>query len=181
MTIATTTGPLRLRDLRPERVARDVCTAVLDDLLKKTHLVGGTGSIEVREPVVESPLYRSVYALARYAIEGKPESFDVARFEETLAALYTSPLEPRQAPYEPEPGTPYGLCVLAAKARAKIRERAPLSSPELAVLLGVDRDYVNGLASNDGIPGAYRDTKLPRSPWRFKGAAFRTYLDERGL
>lgn len=179
----TTKRAVRLRDLKAEQVAMDATRALADDVREKVGALDPALRLDTAfaayERLVETSMYQAVLALARYALDGTP--CDVQAMMARCAQLYGSAMRVGALPYDPEPTTPFLAVVLAARARLALTDRRALSSPEVALLIGVDRDYVNRMAGDDAIPGAYRDTEQPRSPWMFTGAAFRRWLADRGV
>jgi hypothetical protein len=60
--------------------------------------------------------------------------------------------------------------VAAAYAREKLDTGRHLTSPELAVLTGIDRDHLNRLAASGAIPGAH-SSDTGRRPRMYKPTA----------
>jgi hypothetical protein len=170
-----------IRELQPEALARDVTQAFSDDLAERLEHVGA-GSFQYTQ---DGPLYQAVLGLARYARGEKlppRTSVDqlIARLSPYYSSVHSGEVDPLTVE-PPEPKTALGVAIQGARARAALEAGEPLSGPELALLLVVDRDYVSKLAALEEIPGTYRDTKLPRSPYRFRATkALREWMEARG-
>lgn len=172
---------VRLRDLRPEVVALEAARALLADMHEKlTALAPAFQLAGSHEQLDQTPIYARVLELANYALHGTPCDVD-STLDYLTDPLFGSACRDGRIPYDPEPSDGLMAVILAAQARVELAHRRPLSSPEVALLLGLDRDYVNRLAMDGAIPGAVRDKKAPRMPWKFSGAAFRAWLAERGV
>ena len=170
-----------LRELQPDELAREVTDAFAE------HLEPLAIMLDQRvKPTDEPFLYNVVRSLARYARSGGdlPARTSVEKLIAQLSPLYSSMLGGERSPLDvepPEPTSALGVAIHGANARAKLEAGEPLSSPELALLVGINRDYLTAMVSRDEVPSCYRDDKLPRRPYRFRVTkALREWMAERG-
>jgi hypothetical protein len=163
---------LRLRQLDPSNVALAAYEQAATDAARRAKAL--SSQLSGAANAERSPVYRTVLRLARYAIEGEYESDDwtVASDVEPLAGVFAE-----MATVPREPDTALALVIMGAYARERLDTAKPVSSPELAVLAGLDRDHINRLAAEGTIPGAFRSEKSGTRPWMFRpSAALRAWL-----
>lgn len=147
------TSRLRLRDLDPEALAREVTDAVLAHVLRLVDLTEpGRGSV----PRLDRDLSRSVRCLAAYARDGTPLDAPVGEYLVSMIPLYTSPMgesEIADLSSEVDPETPLGLVLVAAIARDRIATGVEMviHARELAVLAGLDVEHVRRLCRSGEI------------------------------
>ena len=152
---------LKLSDFTAEGIAREVAEEALRAAARMQAALGATGGV-VRPDLEGTPIYAAAFAVARYAMAGVGRGLYVPARNRLIKWLGEA--EVMQA----EPGAPLALAVAAAEAREALHAHAPLTSMQVAILAGLDRDYVNALALRDQMHDAYRSDENRHRPWRFK-------------
>jgi hypothetical protein len=153
----------KLSELNPKDVAREVCSRVVDHMHRvafglmptvNLHLPGAEGRDLIDALASESNLGLTVQTLTQYAQRGLPawdwetsgEASDACL--DVFSALYTSAGAPElgggitDMADDVEPDDAIGVVLLAALARIKLDQRAPLTFREVAVLAGISYDGV---------------------------------------
>lgn len=130
--------------------------------LKPAYALAGDGDLSVG-----TNLGRAIVALGEYAVRGKVPRQEVEALIAQLAPLracaeVVGSLDPA------EPETPLEFLVAGARARAALDAGEVMTSLQLALLAGLDRDHVNGMALREQIPSAYRSAETKHRPWRFR-------------
>jgi hypothetical protein len=171
---------IRLRDVVPRKLARLCVRQLAREARRIVRVLRPTYAIECIDPqtgVSGTDLYKTIEALADFAVHGEllPGELDAV-----LARL--APLRCCEAvlgSLEPaEPVTELEAVIVGARARAALESGEALTSIQVAILAGLDRDHVNGLAKKDEIPGAERSNENGHRPWRFRNSkALREWID----
>ncbi len=151
--------PVRLIDIVPDRLAREVTARVASAHKQISSALGARKSLRIAADLTATPCYQRVHALAAYAAWGEAVRDPEAEIS-WLAALLPLPLR------EGEPHTPLEAVILGARARQALAQGAPLTAAQRALIMGIDRDTV--LARAARLPGAYRAVEERCKPWRFR-------------
>jgi hypothetical protein len=167
--MARPTSKLRLRDIDP-RTTADECVRALQARLDKMARVLRpplTFEATVDPSAGDCDLAKWILTLGAYALRGTSLRLGletlIGRLEPLRAcADAVGSLDPA------EPVTPLDFLIAGARARAALEVGDTLTSVQLAILAGLDRDHVNGLALTNVIPGAYRSDESRHRPWRYK-------------
>jgi hypothetical protein len=165
--MARTPTKLRLRDVDPEETAQ-ACVAALVEAAEQIAKALRPGYELVQShQLAGTEIAKAVTQLGNYATKGTAIRADVETLIERLSALRTcadvvGSLSPA------EPVTPLEFIIAGARARAALEAGQVLTSLQLAILSGLDRDHVNGMALKEQIPSAYRSDESKHRPWRFR-------------
>lgn len=166
----------KLSTLDADVVAQDATSEVLTTVAAASAGLAPVVTIADKgSDLVDTKLYTNVRRLCVYAQGGRrPADVErlVGRVRVWCGYDATSTTTKQK--------TPLQLVLTAVEAREAFEERKPLTSQQLAALLDLDRDHINGMAGRGEIPGAYRDDG-PNLPWRFSSgmASFRRWYDAR--
>lgn len=166
--MAPRTESLRLSDLIPSDVARDVVRAVIEHVeLLASYLAPGVHiqiAGEAIQPFVYGPireknshLYQTVDGLVRFAQSGSYNAdgnWDSASgsIDGVLSALHSCSVSTRHnAPFDisyADQSTPIGIVLIAANARVRLSSRGVfgLTARELSILAGISDAQVRVLA-----------------------------------
>lgn len=171
---------MRLADIDPGKLALDTCTALLDHVQRLLFEISPIGDIKTPgiEPsgLIGCQLYHSLSDLATYAVHGGELDAPVHEYLVSLIPLYSSAIGEGTSHVdglvESEPKTELGVVIAAAVAREALALGKSVTPAQLAILAGVDRDYVLALASRGDLQGA-KQAKEGRRAWTItaKGAA----------
>lgn len=173
---------LRLQDIIPHDVARDAARDHLDRLAVYAEglaSVRGGALPAIATPPEETRLYATLWPVARFAVTGEP-LLTTPAYEASVSLLVRWLGE--SAVIQAVPATPLAMVVAGAEARLELAQGAPLTSMQIALLSGLDRDHINGFAIAGRIPSAYRSTENRHKPWRFRPTQkLRGWLGQYGL
>lgn len=160
---------LRLRDVDPNALARELAQSAHDALRDLTSLLG------------PNRLDNAMRILAMYA-RGEELAADVVERQlEFVGQLYRSPLGAATLPTS-EPTTAFELVLAAVRARLSLDAGRDIGAQELAILAGLNWPYISQLAAAGAIPGAHRVGKEQdkRRPWRFRATkALKKWIDDK--
>jgi hypothetical protein len=152
-------APVKLSSWTPEDIAREVTEEAIDALGRLAPALGVVvGTPEAGHP----PIYRAALTVARYALAGTYQSAYPAAYERLAHWLGDS------AVLQAAPETAIATAVAVCEAREALRSRAALTSVQVGVLTGLDRDTVNAHALQGEVPDAFRSDETKHRPWRFK-------------
>lgn len=155
---------LRLARVKPHRVARWALGALHAELAMRAAGLGPTATRPAPRParLEDAPAYELAFSVCSYAVHGEP-SLTRVTYEQAVRDL--SRWLGERTVVQAEPDNELALCVVAVEARLRLLARGELTSMQIAVLTGLDRDSVNARAAE--IPGAYRSDENRHRPWRF--------------
>lgn len=181
--MAPPTQTLRLAQIDPEALAREIAQQSLDHL--HSSLLGLLGmDWTLRAPgggrgdLVLTPIYQAVRALARYAVHGDELDAPVHEYLISLVPLWMAVIGQTDAEGidDADPSTELGLIILAARARDELARKRPVSALQLATLAGVDAAHVR-LLVRQGELRAVPD----ESPIQISARDAKRWLSSRGV
>jgi hypothetical protein len=184
--MAPKTSAIRLSAIDPQTVALDTARTLLDHvttLLWQVAPIGDvpTPGIEV-DALTRSQIYQCVRTLAHYAVHGGELDAPVHEYLVSLIPLYTSAIGEGTSDVdglvESEPETELGVVIAAAVAREQLAAGKAITPAQLAVLAGVNRDYLLQLAAAGDLPGA-RQAKEGKRAWTVTAKGALQWLESR--